>query len=168
MAHGSISDVLEEHVVGVIVCCACGHGGYALRRCLLCGNCSRCDWCVLLILLLSLLSEFGGGCVDAIYEQSNCGEILDSVNVCVDQHESVNAGKVVGVQSESLAHGTFENRATAVVFYGVLGGTAASKKAVVVACVSLLKSSCGVPFIPYCAEDSSPDPWWRGLPQLCK
>ena len=122
----------------------------------------------MLILLLSLLSEFGGGCVDAIYEQSKCGEILDSVNVCVDQHESVHAGKEVGVQSESLAHGTFENRATTIVFYGILGGMVASEKAAVVACVSLLKSSCHVPFIPYCAEDSGPDPWCSGLLQLCE
>ena len=27
VAHGSISDVLEEHVVGVIVCFACGQVG---------------------------------------------------------------------------------------------------------------------------------------------
>lgn len=52
--------------------------------------------------------------------------------------------------------------------HGIFGGMAASEKANVVVRVTLLKSSCGVPFIPYRAKDSSPDPWCRGLLQLCE
>ena len=137
--------------------------------------CVSWSWCgrgllrrVVLRLLLYPLAKIGGGLVNAIYEQSYYGEVFGSVDVCIDQHESVNASKVVGVQSEDLAHGAFDNWAAAVMFYAVLGGVTALEKANVVRCVSLLISSGGVPFIPYCAEDSGPDPWCNGLLQLCK
>ena len=99
MAHGSSFDVLEEHVVGVIVCWVCGVAE-ALRWCMACGKCSWGGRSILYGTLLSLpplLAKFGGGCVDAVDGQGYCGEVFDSANVRVDQQESVNAGKVVGV-----------------------------------------------------------------------
>ena len=91
-----------------------------------------------------------------------------SVVMWVNKHVDVNACKIIGVQPEYLVHGELDHRAAAVVFYAVLGCMAASEKTHVVACVSFLKSCCGVPLIPYCAEDSCPDPWCSGLLQLCE
>ena len=171
MAHGSVSDVLEEHVISVLVYCAYGGAGQALGWCMASVGWSWCAWRVLrrvLLWLLFLLAKVGGCLVDAIYEQGYCGEIFDCGNVRVDKHVGVNACKVIGVQPEDPAHGVFDHRTAAVVFDAVLGCMAASEKAHVVACVSFLKSCCGVPFIPYCAEDSCPDPWCSGLLQLCE
>ena len=172
MAHGSVSDVLEEHVISVLVYCAYGGAGQALGWCMASVGWSWCAWRflrrVLLWLLLFLLAKVGGCLVDAIYEQGYCGEIFDCGNVRVDKHVGVNACEVIGVQPEDPAHGVFDHRTAAVMFDAVLGCMAASEKTHVVACVSFLKSCCGVPLIPYCAEDSCPDPWCSGLLQLCE
>ena len=115
---------------------------------------------------LSLVAEFSCCCVDAIDEQSNCGEGLDRRNVRIHQHESVNVGEVISVQSEDIVHGPFDNRAATIMLYGVLGGVTASEKANVVASIALLEPPCSVPFVPYCAKDSRPDPRRGGSLQL--
>ena len=167
MAHGSISNVLEEHVVGVIVHCVCRWVGEVLCWCMVRDYCLRCGQCIvcgaLLLVALSPLAKFSCCFVDSISEQSYCGEVLDGGNVCVHQHEGMNVGEVVSIQSEDPIHGSLENRAAAVMFYGVLGVMATLEKARVMACVALLESPCSVPFIPYCAKDSRPDPRCRGM-----
>ena len=49
------------------------------------------------LLCSGLFAECVGGGVDAVSEQGDRGEVLGGVDVCVDQHEGVDVGVVVGV-----------------------------------------------------------------------
>ena len=73
MARSSIFNVLDEHVIGVIVRCVCGRVGDDLLWRVVCGYCLRCGQChvrglLLLLVPLSLLAKFVRCCVDTINE----------------------------------------------------------------------------------------------------